>query len=109
MATASAWLSLGVPDAFDGISREEAYAVQRALRGLSGRPRVLPQRQGLGGFLIADTMGLDPEEGADKARVKKILRTWIDNKVLSKTEGPTPAKKSRTRPVVVCGSNDMGV
>lgn len=86
------------PDAFDGISTRDLYAVQLAIDGGEWGESV--QAKEWAGHAVADALGLNAEK--DKGRIKSLLRTWIANKALVVERRPTP--KGRDKPFIVVGS-----
>ncbi|AQR63332.1 hypothetical protein BZG35_03470 [Brevundimonas sp. LM2] len=87
------------PDAFDGIKATDLLAVQRAIDG--GQWRENAQANEWAGRAVADTLGLNLDDPADKSKVKSLLATWIKTgalvRVTMKDEG------RRDRPMIEVG------
>lgn len=91
-----------LPDLFDGITTADAMRVQRAVgQAAEDEPlRANQQSKTWVGYTVADVLGLDIED--EKARVKVIIKTWIDTDVLRIERFPD-AKQGRDVPCVVVG------
>jgi hypothetical protein len=63
------------PDAFDGLPDDALTTAQAAIA--EGRWREDPQSGEWAGYSIARALGLDPEKGSDRDRVKTLLSTWL--------------------------------
>ncbi len=72
------------PDAFDGISNHDLHKVQQAIRA-DDRWKMSDQADNWVGILVGEILGLEAR-GKDKARVKSILKTWLDAGVLKTVE-----------------------
>lgn len=68
------------PDAFEGISVDDLRQVQRVIA--SGEYKAHYAAGDWAGKAVADVLGLNVNEKTDKARVMRMLATWIDNDVL---------------------------
>jgi AAA domain len=68
------------PDAFDGVTTQDLFAVQKAIA--AGRWRQSASAKDWAGIEVGRVLGLDMAEGAAKTRVKSLLKTWIENKAL---------------------------
>jgi hypothetical protein len=77
VAVAEPWK---LPDPFDGLSTYDLTRVQEAIAG--GEWRADVQASAWAGRAVASALGLDVEVTADKARIKSLLKTWIDSRVL---------------------------
>jgi hypothetical protein len=86
------------PDAFDGISLHDLYAVQLAVDAGDWGESV--QAKDWVGHAAASALSLDAEK--DTGRIKSLLKTWISNKALVVEKRPT--LKGREKPFVVVGS-----
>ena len=87
------------PDPFDGVSVSDLYAVQKAIDG--GRWRENSQAVEWVGKAVAEVLGLDLDDKADKQKVKGLLATWTKNGALVRVTATDD--KSRPRPVVAVG------
>ena len=94
------------PDAFEGITIENAKAVQAAIAACDPPPRASVKSPQWAGWLIISTLNWDAENAADISRAKQVLKTWIKEKVLS--EGTVYSKRDgREVPVIMVGDNDL--
>ena len=95
-------VSYSLPDPFDGITAKDARRVQQAVgEAAEGEPaRANPQAKQWVGHIVAEVLGLDPEE--DKARIKSLVKTWIDTDVL-RVEHLPDKRQGREVPCVVVG------
>ena len=55
------------------------------------------------GYAVADVLGLDAGNKADKARIKSLLRTWIKSGAL-RVERKRDSDQGRERPMIVVGT-----
>lgn len=88
------------PGAFDGISVGHMHRARTIAS--QGNYRKSSQATDWIGKPVAEMLGLDPDDPADRKRVSKILKTWFDNGVL--TTEDRPDENRRPRPFVVPGS-----
>ena len=75
------------PDAFDGVTSQHLYEVQKAISKGDWRKDV--RAKGWVGKAVAEVLQLDVEDAANKAKIKKVINTWIENdalKVVKKRE-----------------------
>jgi len=87
------------PDPFEGISTRDLYNVQLAID--AGEYGENVQAKDWAGLVVADVLGFDLEEKADKERIKSLIRTWKGNKALTvKREHDG----KRERPFLVVGN-----
>ena len=93
-----------LPDLFDGITAADAMKVQAAVgKAAEGEPcRHSVQSKNWVGLTVGEVLGLDAEE-ADKARVKAIVKKWIETDVLRVEQMPDK-KQGRDVPCVVVGT-----
>lgn len=84
VGVAEAWTP---PDTFDGVTPADLLAVQRALDG-KGLRYSDQAGDDWAGHAVAEVLGLDAT--ADRKRIKKMIKTWIDNGALARVmrEGP---------------------
>lgn len=87
------------PDAFDGITVYDLFKVQTAIDGKGCRLNV--QAKDWVGHAVADVLGLDIANKADKARIGSMVRTWIKTGALVVVEVEDEHRK--LRPTVVVG------
>lgn len=93
------------PDAFDGISRNDAARVRSAIGGMAEPPRADVRSSGWAGVIVADLLGIDLTTPSGKAKVKTMLTKWIASDVLRVTEG-RDNRAGRPVSVVVAGGNN---
>jgi hypothetical protein len=102
----SEWIGVAVnytlPDPFDGITAKDARKVQQAVgEAAETEPaRANVQAKNWVGVIVAEVLGMDVEE--DKARIKSLVKTWIDTDVLRVEQLPDK-RQSRDVPCVVVG------
>lgn len=89
------------PDPFDGLSTRDLYNVQQAIA--AGEYAENAQATRWVGHVVAEVLGLDTGDPADKARIKSLLKTWITSDVL-KVEHRWNTKKGRNEPLVIVGN-----
>ncbi len=98
------------PDAFAGMTDNDARRVRAAIakRAEDGEPaRENVQAANWAGYVIAEVLGLNMAKHSDKARVKAMLRKWIETDVLAVER--VKNDKGKDVPFVVAGANDLSV
>jgi hypothetical protein len=93
------------PDAFDGLTRQDAAMVRSEVSRMVDPPRADIRSANWVGVVIADTLRLDLGQPGDKARVKSILQKWIETDVL-RLEEAHDSRNGRPVKVVVAGQNN---
>jgi hypothetical protein len=94
------------PDAFDGVSKEDARKVQLAISHMEDDPPLESvQSSRWAGHIVARILGLDLEDKADKARVQNMLRTWVKTNVLTVVEVRNP-RAGRDVKAIIAGPNN---
>jgi hypothetical protein len=79
VACATPWTP---PKPFDGITKADAEVAQRLAQ--SGAHKVNPQAEDWFGFVLGEHLGLDPRNNsADKAKLKAMIKKWLETKVLA--------------------------
>jgi hypothetical protein len=68
------------PSAFGGVTKDDLFRVQKAIAG--GQWRQSAIATDWAGIAVGDVLGLDMADPAAKAKVKALLKTWIENKAL---------------------------
>lgn len=87
------------PDPFENVTTEHLKQVQAIVAG--GNCRAHPEAQDWVGKAIAEVVGLDVDDPADKGKAKSIFKTWEKN---GKFRTETRQDKNRKdRPFVVVG------
>lgn len=93
------------PDAFDGISPQDAARV-RALLDREEEPMKADVRAKRWiGRLVADCLGMNLAQKSDQARVKTIVKNWLETDVLRVAEHHD-TRAGRTIDIVICGANN---
>lgn len=90
VAVAEPWK---LPDPFDDVSVSDLRAVQQRLG--SGQWRESPQASAWVGKLVAEVLGIDIEDRAEKAKVKSIVSQWIKNGALRIEEAADANREMR--------------
>lgn len=94
------------PDAFDGIGKESATACRLAIMDAEQRPRESEQANAWVGHLFGPLLGIDSGDKSGKAKLKSIIRTWIQTGVLA-VESEYSTRDSRDIKYIIPGPNDM--
>jgi hypothetical protein len=81
------------PSAFGGVTTDDLFRVQKAIA--AGEWRQSPTAKGWAGSAVADVLGIDLTDQAAKAKVKSLLRTWIENKALKVVQRPDESRHDR--------------
>lgn len=81
------------PSAFGDVTTDDLFRVQKAIA--SGDWRQSPGAKGWAGSVVADVLGLDLGDPAAKAKVKTLLRTWIENRALKVVQRPDESRHDR--------------
>lgn len=92
------------PDAFSDLSPDSAVAVRRALVNAPDLGRKDPQSEQWAGHLIGHVLGIDTSEKAGNAKVKTLIREWLQTGILAEEQRPDHQRKRR--PFIVPGPND---
>lgn len=94
------------PDAFDGVSANDARRVQLAIAEMEADPpRESIQSTKWVGHVVADVLGFDMKDKAEKAKVSQIVRAWIKSDVLT-VEAIYDTRNGRDVKVVFPGQNN---
>lgn len=93
------------PDAFDGVSADDARKVQIEILQMDEPPRAHHSSASWVGNVIARVLGLDVDDKADKSRITTMIKTWIKTGVLEQAE-VRDTKKGRDVPVILAGKNN---
>jgi hypothetical protein len=81
------------PSAFGGVTTDDLMRVQRAIAG--GQWRQSASAKDWAGNAVGDVLGLDMTGAAEKAKVKTLLKTWIENKALKVVQRPDESRHDR--------------
>ncbi len=92
------------PDPFDGLTGDHLYRVQLAL--VEGEHREDWQSPAWAGIVVANVLGLDPKAKADRARIRKVLSTWVEAGALRIAERDDEKRKPRKWVEVARWQND---
>jgi hypothetical protein len=76
------------PDPFDDVSATDLRKVQDQIAASEWKESV--QARAWAGHAVAEVLGLDAGDPAEKAKIKSLLRTWIKNGVLKVERRPGP-------------------
>lgn len=91
------------PDPFEGIGLEHAKRVQIKLMDAErGDWRESPQASNWVGILIGEVCGIDPTDKAGKARIKGIIRQWLQSGILA-VDHIKDARNGRNVPIIISG------
>jgi len=86
------------PDALDGLSVQDLISVQKEIA--DGQWRADVQAKAWAGHAVASVLGLDADDKTDKARIKSLLRTWMESGALRVIDGQDEHRKERRFVVV---------
>ena len=78
-----------LPDLFDGVTAENARNVQAKVNEAEANQtpyKANVQAKQFVGHAVAEELNLDMEKAGDKAKVKAIVKTWLQTKVLKTAE-----------------------
>lgn len=92
------------PDAFDGVSQQDAYRVWGLVSTANPQPRYSSQSTQWVGKIVAEVLGLDLEDKNHRARVNTMIGTWLKTGVLA-VEEVEDSRQGRPVKVVVAGKN----
>ena len=94
------------PDAFDGVSRDDARRVQLAVAAAEADPpRLNMQSAQCVGHMVARVLNLDSEDKADKARINQMVKAWVKSEVLT-IEDMRDSRAGRDVKVLLAGPNN---
>jgi hypothetical protein len=93
------------PDAFDGISPQEAAKVRAAIDGMAEPPRADVRSSKWAGEVVGEILDIDVSEKRGKERVKTLISGWVKTDVLRITEG-RDQRAGRDVNVIVAGANN---
>jgi hypothetical protein len=89
------------PSAFDGVTPAHMHRVRDM--AANGNYRKSDQAKGWIGYAVAEVLGLDPSDEADKKQIKAILKKWFADGVLD-TKERYDEQQRKNRPFVVPGN-----
>ena len=95
------------PEAFAGVTVNDACRVRAAIAARDPAPRESAQAKDWAGQVVADVLDLDLSRKSDKARVSAMLKKWIETGVLA-VEVLPHGDKGKVAPFVVAGPNNPG-
>ena len=96
------------PEAFSGITLNHACLVRTAIAAREDPPRENSQANDWAGKIVAEVLGLDLSKAFEKARVKALMRKWIETDVL-RIERQTYGDKNKEADFVFVGENNPAV
>jgi hypothetical protein len=79
------------PDSFEGVTTWHLKQVQQRIG--EGQFRRDVQASNWAGIIVADVLGIDPAK--DRARIKDILKAWLQTDMLREVEGEDKHRKPR--------------
>lgn len=93
-----------MPDMFDGITAKEALKVQHVVgRALEDDApyKMNAQARNWVGYAVANVLELDMDKAPEKARVKAIVKKWMETNVLCQVEWKDKRQGRETNVVAV--------
>ena len=94
------------PDAFTGVTTEDAANVRAAVDAMREHPpRESIRANNWVGHVVASVLGMNADDQASRARIKEMIRHWVGTDVLA-VEDYQDSRAGRTTKVVVAGSNN---
>lgn len=93
------------PDAFNGITPQQAAQIRNMIDAMPEPPRCDVRSPKWAGEIVADVLGLNLAKKTGKERVKTIIAGWIKNDVLRIAE-EEDRRAGRTVKVIIAGAND---
>jgi hypothetical protein len=93
------------PDAFAGVTAQDAARVRNEIDRMAEPPRLDVRSSGWVGTVVAAVLGMDLSNASGKARVKMMVQKWIETDVLRVTEGHDQ-RAGRTTKIVIAGANN---
>jgi RecA-family ATPase len=93
------------PDAFDGVTAQDAAKVRNIIDTMDTPPRLDVRAKSWFGKVIAEVIGLDLANESDRVRVKAIAKKWLENDVL-RAEQQHDNRTGRDVEIVICGGNN---
>lgn len=93
------------PDAFSGITPQQASQVRNAVDRMAAPPRKSIKANAWVGYVVGEVLGIDTDTAAGKARVAEMVNTWIKTDVLREQQ-VEDKRAGRTTTVVISGAND---
>ena len=94
------------PDAFAGVSKQDASNVRDAIAAMAVDPPAhYVTSANWAGHTVGQTLNIDTDDDAGKARIKELLNYWIKTDVLA-VEGRQDNRNGRTKKVVLVGQNN---
>ncbi len=72
------------PDAFDGISVEDLFRVQKAVQDKN--LRISPRAKNWIGTAVGEVLDLDVTDKANRAQIMTLVKTWIETGALREEE-----------------------
>lgn len=93
------------PDAFEGINPDASALVRKAVIECEHKLKESDRSPAWAGHFIGSILGISTQEKGGKARVRSLIKTWIDSDVLA-IERVYSTRDGREIPYVVAGSNN---
>jgi hypothetical protein len=93
------------PDAFDGVTPDDARKVQIAITALDDPPRASVQSSNWAGYTVARVLQWDAEDKGTKTRIASLIKTWIKTGVLE-VGSNHDSRTGRDVPIILAGPNN---
>jgi hypothetical protein len=93
------------PDAFDGVTRQDAARVRAEIDRMAEPPRADIRSAAWAGNVVATVLGINMTTPAGKAKAKTLLAKWIETDVL-RVEEAQDKRAGRPVNVIICGANN---
>ena len=105
VATVKPW---SWPDHFAGVTNNDALRVRAAIAAGDTAPRENSQANDWAGHVVADVLGLDLCKPSERARVKALIKKWVETDVLRIERLPFGSKGKEAN-FVMAGENNPAV
>ncbi|MGB0410187.1 MAG: AAA family ATPase [Pikeienuella sp.] len=93
------------PDAFTGVTKQDAARVRHEVDAMATPPRADIRSSAWVGNVVANALGVDLDTKSGKAKVKALLSGWVKSDVL-RIVTDHDKRAGREVNVVVCGANN---
>lgn len=93
------------PDAFSGVTKQDAAKIRHRIDGIGVPPRADVRSASWVGVIIAEELGIDLESKGAKAKVKTLLSGWLKSDVL-RMVSERDKRAGRDVNVVISGGNN---
>jgi hypothetical protein len=93
------------PNAFDGVTPDDARRVQIAIASMEAPPRANVQAANWVGYVVARVLEWDATDKAIKGRITNLIKAWVKSGVLQE-DSVEDTRNGRPAPVIVAGPNN---